>query len=99
MSVTTKTADERGEAVINIKGRFDFAQQKEFRNAYKDIQPGTKVRIELSDAEYMDSAALGMLLLLKEHVGEHTPVVLERPSEGVQKILRVANFDKIFAVE
>lgn len=96
----TKSESAGNEIVIKVSGRFDFSQQKAFRDAYKAVEPGRIFRVDLSGTEYMDSAALGMLLLLKQHTGD-TPggVVLVKPSDEVQKILSVANFDKIFTIE
>jgi anti-anti-sigma regulatory factor len=49
----------------------------------------------------MDSSAMGMLLQLREHSlkGEKDSVVLSNPSSGVADILRIANFEKLFAVK
>lgn len=100
MPVSVNTGANPKEIVVKISGRFDFSQQKAFREAYKDVEPGKTFRVDLSATEYMDSAALGMLLLLKQHTGDNAGgVVLANPSEEVQKILNVANFDKIFVIE
>jgi anti-anti-sigma regulatory factor len=44
----------------------------------------------------MDSSALGMVLLLKEHVdGDKKRLEVRNARPEVEKILRIANFDKL----
>ena len=53
--------------------------------------------VDLSDTEYLDSSALGMLLLLREHAGgESSKIEISQASDEVRKILDVANFGKLF---
>jgi anti-anti-sigma factor len=85
---------------IVVSGRFQFSDCEPFREAYRSVgDKGMNYRVDLSRTEYMDSSALGMLLLLKEHAGDASKVVLYHPSEAVQSILKVANFHQIFRVE
>jgi anti-anti-sigma factor len=49
--------------------------------------------------EYLDSSALGMMMLLRERsqaVGK--TVVLSKPSSTVAQILDIANFSKLFTI-
>jgi HptB-dependent secretion and biofilm anti anti-sigma factor len=39
MSVTSRIDRDKGVVTISIDGRFDFAQHKDFRNAYQNIAP------------------------------------------------------------
>jgi anti-anti-sigma factor len=54
--------------VIKVKGRFDFSCHASFREAYAKAPDGCEFVVDMEEASYMDSAALGMLLLLREHV-------------------------------
>jgi anti-anti-sigma factor len=100
MSVTANVDRDDGVVDIAVSGRFDFSLQKDFRASYRDCAPGLKYRVDLAAVEYLDSAALGMLLLLRQHAGgQADSVVLCQPSEPVHKILQVANFDRIFSIE
>jgi len=90
-----------GDVTIKITDKFDFSLHRIFRDAYKDCKSsGATFSVDLSGAEYMDSSALGMLLLLREHAellgGD---VVITRPSESVKKVLTVANFDRLFTIK
>lgn len=101
MSVTSRIDREKSIVTIAIDGRFDFAQHKDFRNAYQNIAPGSmKFIVDLSKASYLDSSALGMLLLLREHVGgERGSVCITGSSEEVRRVLKIANFDKLFQLD
>jgi anti-anti-sigma factor len=47
----------------------------------------------------MDSSALGMLLLLREHVdGVRERVRIINCNTEIRKILEIANFDKLFDI-
>ena len=100
MGVTTQISDDKKTITIKIDGRFDFSNQKEFRNAYRDnCNPGQLFNVELNRTEYMDSSALGMLLLLKEHADNNKgKVVLKQPSADIKKILDMANFGRQFDI-
>ncbi|WP_415885485.1 STAS domain-containing protein [Neptuniibacter sp. QD37_6] len=88
------------ELTISIGERFDYSVHKAFRDAYREITtPKTHIAINLSSTRYIDSSALGMLLLAKEHAeGINGKVTLVRPSETAFKILKLANFDQLFTV-
>ena len=86
---------------IKISGRFDFSCHKEFRDAYRNTPSGSEntYTIDMSGTEYVDSSALGMLLLLREHAGsEQGNVILKGCRNDVKDILVVSNFDKLFTI-
>ncbi|MEB0154616.1 STAS domain-containing protein, partial [Pseudomonas sp. CCC3.2] len=70
MSVTSELSRDGEELTITITGRFDFAAHQDFRGAYEGSE-GTPRRfvVDLKDTSYLDSSALGMLLLLRDHAG------------------------------
>ena len=89
-------------AKLHMQGRFDFNVHRSFKDAYDPLlqQEGvSSLEIDLGDVEYLDSSALGMLLLVRERaeaVGKH--VVLSRPNPTVVQILEIANFGKLFTI-
>jgi len=101
MPVTTQISDDKKTITIKVEGRFDFTHQKEFRDTYRNNNtPGLTFYVEMSGTEYMDSSALGMLLLLKEHADNcGGKVILKQPSEAIKKILDMANFNQQFAIQ
>jgi len=92
------SVNEDGSTVtIKVDGRFDFSVHKDFRESYKDYGDKMNYRVNLSGTEYLDSSALGMLLLLKKHADSN--VVIEKPNDEVKRVLTIANFDKVFKFE
>ncbi|WP_026960735.1 MULTISPECIES: STAS domain-containing protein [Aliagarivorans] len=102
MSIQSRLNSEDGELVITVEGRFDYSKHQDFRCSYKDQAiDGMLLVLDLSAAEYMDSSALGMMLLLKEHAekSQARDLVIRRPSPAILKVLEVANFDKLIKIE
>lgn len=86
-----------GVLTITIEGRFDFNRHQEFRRAYENMGKLSEVVLDLVSTEYLDSSALGMLLVLRETVGDaKVRIVNARPA--VKRILEIANFQKLFQV-
>lgn len=89
-------------AKIHMKGRFDFNVHRSFKDAYDPLlhQNGvSSLEIDLGEVEYLDSSALGMLLLVRERAeAQGKPVVLSHPNSTVAQILDIANFRKLFTI-
>lgn len=86
---------------ISIAGRFDIATYKDFGEVYKDqIGSVTKWVLDMTAVEYLDSSALGMLLMLRERSGGDSEAIdIVNCSPGVRKIFDTANFNKLFHIE
>ena len=101
MSVTSTVSADGKEITINIRGRFDFAVQNEFRECYHGSGPNDGVRfvIDMDKASYMDSSALGMLLMMREHLGGNSAdITIRNCSPDISNILTVANFQSLFKI-
>ena len=85
---------------IKVRGRFDFNAHKEFREAADKVVAGVKrIEVDLSNTDYLDSSALGMLLLLRDKMsGNRDAVVIMGAAKDVKKILEIANFNKLFTL-
>ncbi|MGX1087900.1 STAS domain-containing protein [Pseudomonas sp. AP3_22 TE3818] len=98
MPVVTEVSPDGQKLTISVKGRFDFAKHQEFRQSYEDKKLSAVV-VDLKDATYLDSSALGMLLLLRDHAGgDDSDVRVVNSSTDVRKILAISNFDKLFDI-
>lgn len=98
MSVVTEVSPDGQKLTISVKGRFDFAKHQEFRESYED-KPLSAVVVDLKEATYLDSSALGMLLLLRDHAGgDNSDIRVVNSSSDVKKILAISNFDKLFDI-
>ena len=86
-----------------MSGRFDFEVHRNFKNAYLSLIDNAAVReigIEMSKVDYLDSAALGMLMLLNERAKEARKQVTLLNASGVAlQVMEVANFSKIFNIK
>jgi len=100
MSVTIDVSNDNKTATIKINGRFDFSLHNEFRKSYKDVNLKNGVySIDLGNTEYLDSSALGMLLLLKEYAESQSATVrLVNFNNEIKEILSIASFDKLFTL-
>ncbi|MCY1400475.1 STAS domain protein [compost metagenome] len=99
MAVQTALSEDGRELTIAIKGRFDFARHQAFRDAYERLAAKTFI-IDLREATYLDSSALGMLLLLRDHAGgDSADVRLINCGSDVRKILAIANFESLFQIQ
>jgi len=96
-----RVSNESGDVSIVIDERFDFSQHQSFREAYADCNTsGTNFVLELAKTTYMDSSALGMILLLKDHAEKLSgKVTIRKPSEAVNKILEIAQFHRLLTIE
>jgi anti-anti-sigma factor len=85
---------------LGLPGRFDYTANREFSQTYQPWleKPEIKfIEIDFSGTEYIDSAALGMLLLLRRHCKDHGKVIsLMRAKGVVAEVLRIAQFDSLF---
>lgn len=100
MPITSQPSADGQELTIVIRGRFDFASHQEFRDAYERVNVTPKrYRIDLSNTTYLDSSALGMLLLLRDHAGgDSAQISLVNCSGDVRKILAISNFEQLFQI-
>lgn len=98
ISRTTRDATE----VVRVEGRFDFAAHRDFREAIKAAfanERAKEIQIDLAGAVYIDSSALGMLLLSLENAkAAGKALVLVGPSGAVKQVLDIANFQRLFEI-
>lgn len=102
MSVTYHAREQ--EATILIKGHFNFAQHAAFRDASKAVLALANIKtieINLMEADYMDSSALGMLLVLREQASDHgiERILISNTKPGIRQILAIARFEKFFDID
>ena len=92
-----------GRAVVKLAGRFDFNAHRSFRGAYEPLVDDgavTALQIDLDGVDYLDSSALGMLLMLRDKAGAGgKAVTLANARGGVKQVLDIANFGKLFQID
>ena len=84
---------------IRISGKFDFSCHQQFINVYESCPSDYRYCIDMSDTTYMDSSALGMLLLLRDYAGgDHASIEITNVSNDLKKTLEVSNFRQLFNI-
>jgi len=87
---------------LKIEGRFTFENHQEFRDHTAQLlaTPGlTAIHLDLRNLGYLDSNALGMLLLLREKARpRNLEIRLLDPSPAVMEILDMVQFGKLFQI-
>lgn len=97
--LTSELSTDGATLTITPGGRFDFRTHREFRNAYVQTAGARHYVINLAFTDYLDSSALGMLLLLREHAGgDQSDIRILNCKPDVQNIFKVANFQKLFTL-
>ncbi|MFW5442984.1 MAG: STAS domain-containing protein [Methylococcaceae bacterium] len=100
MAVETSLDSATKTLTIKISGRFDFGAHQDFRQASDQASKNVnKIIVDMGAVDYVDSSALGMLLVLRDKVGESkSAVVIKNVKAEVRKIFEIANFDKLFTL-
>src|SRR5512140_1534435 len=92
-----------GRAIISLAGRFDFSANGNFRRCCDSALRAILVReldIDFARVQYLDSSALGMLLILRERAeGVRKRVVLSNCRGAVRQVLDISNFGKLFQIK
>lgn len=90
-------------ARMTLGGRFDFSAHRNFRDASEKLLTEDEVDLldlDLADVSYLDSSALGMLLMLRDKASAaRREVRLTRCSKPVRQVLDIANFGKLFQID
>lgn len=101
MTIQSHITEDGKELVISIEGRFDFSAHQEFRSCYETLnkQPSSYT-VDMRATSYLDSSALGMLLLLRDFAGgSMAEIRIINCSPDVKKILTISNFEQLFSIQ
>jgi HptB-dependent secretion and biofilm anti anti-sigma factor len=100
MSLTVHHDSEHDCLTLQLGERFDFSVHRDFHDAC--LSATTSARsyvIDLSEVTSMDSSALGMLLLLREHAGsDRAEIRIVNAGSELRSTFKVAGFDKLFVL-
>jgi anti-anti-sigma factor len=98
----TTVNKESSRATLKLNGRFDFNTHRDFRAAYEPLLGDPEIKalaVDFSGVDYLDSSALGMLLMLRDKMGGmNKDVSLEGVKGNVKQVLDIANFGKLFRI-
>ena len=89
--------------VIALPERFDFSYHKAFLKQYQgllDDNSAKKIILDFSRVTYLDSSALGMMVLLRKRTKATGISAIIRGAHGTaEDILRMANFQQLYDIE
>lgn len=102
MSVKLRVND--GCAVVAVQGQFNFTVNQLFRETTLEAINTPHLRrleINLNETVYLDSSALGMLLVMAEDakIKGIEQLALTGAKPAVRKVLDMAKFSKFFSIE
>lgn len=97
----TNVTNREDKSVIILQGRFDFNAHREFREAVDQAikEAVREIQVDLGEVDYLDSSALGMLLMLRDKAkGAGKAVALANARGSVKQVIDIANFGKLFTL-
>ena len=93
---------ENSRALVKLSGRFDFNTHREFRNAVEPLANETRVSevvVDFAEVDYLDSSALGMLLMLRDKMNvAKKGLTISGVHGNVKQVLEIANFGQLFHI-
>jgi anti-anti-sigma factor len=87
---------------ISLQETLGFKDHQEFRRLLSEVveRKPSRVKVDLSALSMVDSAGLGLLVILNERIKQGGgAVTLTRPNEDVKRLLAIVEFDKLFAIQ
>ncbi len=101
--VDIKNSKQNQNAVLALKGRFDFYAHRDFTGAYTPLLEDkgiTTIAIDMKDVLYMDSSSMGMLLLLKDRAEPTRKKITLVCGQNavVRELLAAVSFHKLFEI-
>ncbi len=95
--------DNANTCIIRLNGRFDFAWFARFRELYEPALTNANIReiqVNFAEVNYIDSSALGMLMLLKEKADSAGKKIRLVQVHGLaRELLTIANFQSKFSMD
>lgn len=86
---------------VKLNGQFTFTDAHKFRNIIELVteQKVPSLILDFSGVSFIDSAAMGMLLLLRDECNSRKiPVSIHSTHGQVEKIFVISKFDQLFPI-
>jgi len=98
VGIASNISENEKKMTMVLSERFDFSCHGDFRDAYRSVDPTQfEITIDFRATDYIDSAALGMLLVLRERAGgDRANITLKSCQPSVQQILDITHFEELF---
>lgn len=89
-------------STIVLPAKFDFSYHKNFTDQYAkalEVDTTSPLELDFSSVEYIDSAALGMMVLLKKKAeAKNREVHIVNAYGAALDVLNIANFKNLFVI-
>lgn len=90
-------------STIVLPSKFNFSYHKNFTDQYgKALESSSSepIVLDFSNVEYLDSAALGMMVLLKKKAdAKNIEVSIVNAHGAALDVLKIANFQNLFSIK
>lgn len=86
-----------GKNTVALDGEWDLTRREELLALFGRLSLDGEATIDLRGCTYADSTVLSALAMLRAKFGAR-PVTLLGPSRDLQRILKLANFDRLFKI-
>jgi anti-anti-sigma factor len=86
---------------VRLSGRLTLVDNGKFRGLLEELKnrKASSCQVDLSALEFMDSAGLGMFVLLKKHAEQSKcGVKLAKPAGQVKTILELSDFHEVIDI-
>jgi anti-anti-sigma factor len=85
---------------LRLPSRFDYSYHRQFGEMYTPLIESSvckEIILDFTQVEYLDSSALGMMVLLqKKFTGDNKKISIKGARGATEYILKMANMQKIF---
>ncbi len=83
---------------LKLKGKFTFTDNNTFLSFFEKNY--NTIIIDLAEIDFIDSAALGVLLLTRDKCNKASiKLVLRNPVGQVQQMFKISKFNELFNIE
>lgn len=103
MDITTNYLEDT--AVIQVTGRVDHSNARDFEQALENLQTGffnetgKHLLVDFTDLEFITSAGLrGLLFAAKTLKAQSGSMVIVNPNSTVLEVLKISRFDLLFPI-
>ena len=99
MPLMTQLSQDHTRHTIFLSGSFDITKADLFRHAYHGLPVQVShVDVDLGDVDSIDVAAMGMLFMLVQELGESVEIRLLNCSNDFTRLLHLYGFDRLLAI-
>lgn len=87
--------------LVKLEGQFTFSDAKKFKNILDLLHNGSikAISFDFSEITFIDSACMGMLLLLREECQSRNIDLNIHSLRGqVEKVFEISKFDQLFSI-